>query len=247
MKTVQLQAVGWAFAGAVLILLALVLPVQLQTDAPPTPGCLAALAYLVVSNGLVLRGLQRRGSERFGAGQHRHGVAVDARRRDHGAGRRVVQRPHPGAPAGRPRRSGPRARRDRRLGGPPHGNGERTGRAVRHGGGCVPAARARPVRRREHGPLGARDRSAALPVRGHRMGCALVPPPPPVPVLAQGGDRRRPASRWRSPHPGCWPGWMRCSSRRRSCCSSNPSAATSCGWCADATRGTRGPAHSEAK
>jgi len=65
-KTVQLQAVGWAFAGAVLILLALVLPVQLQTDAPPTPGCLAALAYLVVSNGLVLRGLQRRGSARFG-------------------------------------------------------------------------------------------------------------------------------------------------------------------------------------
>ena len=66
MKTVQLEAIGWAFAGAVLVLLALVLPAQLQTDAPPAPGCLAALAYLVVSNALVLRGLQRRGSARFG-------------------------------------------------------------------------------------------------------------------------------------------------------------------------------------
>ena len=66
MKTVQLQAIGWAFAGAALVLLALVLPAQLQPDPQPTPACLAALAYLVISNALVLRGLQRRGSARFG-------------------------------------------------------------------------------------------------------------------------------------------------------------------------------------
>lgn len=66
MKTVQLQATGWALAGAVLILLLLVVPVLSQTDELPTGGCVAALGYVAVSNGLLLRGLELRGSVRFG-------------------------------------------------------------------------------------------------------------------------------------------------------------------------------------
>jgi phosphatidylglycerophosphate synthase len=65
-KRVQLEAVGWAFAGAVLALLLGVLTVQWQVALLPAPGWQAALAYLVVSNALLVRGLKRRRSTRFG-------------------------------------------------------------------------------------------------------------------------------------------------------------------------------------
>ncbi|WP_431279238.1 CDP-alcohol phosphatidyltransferase family protein [Leifsonia poae] len=66
MKRVQLVAVGWAFAGLALVLLIGVLAIQWRLALLPLSGWLAVLAYLLVSNALVIRGLQRRRSELFG-------------------------------------------------------------------------------------------------------------------------------------------------------------------------------------
>ncbi|WP_348789994.1 CDP-alcohol phosphatidyltransferase family protein [Leifsonia sp. NPDC080035] len=69
MKRVQLEAVGWAGAGAAfgaLVLLAGALALQWQTDRLSPLGALAALGYLLVSNALLVEGLRRHRSERFG-------------------------------------------------------------------------------------------------------------------------------------------------------------------------------------
>ena len=69
MKRVQLEAVGWAGGGAALVGLVLLvagLAAQWQAEQLPATGWLAALGYLVVSNALVVGGLRRRRSERFG-------------------------------------------------------------------------------------------------------------------------------------------------------------------------------------
>ncbi len=56
MKRVQLEAIGWVAAGAALAAF---------VSLPPLGGA-AALAYLVTSNVLLLRGMRRRGVDRFG-------------------------------------------------------------------------------------------------------------------------------------------------------------------------------------
>jgi len=65
-KRVQLAAVGWAGAGVALVLLIGLLDVEWSTTPLPATGWVAAAAYLVVSNALLVRGLQRRRSDRFG-------------------------------------------------------------------------------------------------------------------------------------------------------------------------------------
>ena len=66
MKRVQLAAVGWAGAGLALVLLIGLLSVEWWMTPLPASGWAAAVAYLLVSNTLLIRGLQRRRSERFG-------------------------------------------------------------------------------------------------------------------------------------------------------------------------------------
>lgn len=66
MKRVQLAAIGWATAGALVVLLACELELRWWMMPLPASGWLAAVAYLAISNALVIRGLQRRRSERFG-------------------------------------------------------------------------------------------------------------------------------------------------------------------------------------
>ncbi|CAM5473797.1 CDP-alcohol phosphatidyltransferase family protein [Leifsonia shinshuensis] len=66
MKRVQLAAVGWAGAGLALVLLLGLLDVEWWMMPLPPVGWAAAAAYLLVSNTLLVRGLQRRRSERFG-------------------------------------------------------------------------------------------------------------------------------------------------------------------------------------
>lgn len=66
MKRVQLAAVGWAGAGVALVLLVVVLALQWGMAALPASGWVVAVAYLAVSNALLVRGLQRRRAERFG-------------------------------------------------------------------------------------------------------------------------------------------------------------------------------------
>jgi phosphatidylglycerophosphate synthase len=66
MKRVHLEAIGWAAAGILLVLLVSVLTLPWRMAALPPAGWTAAVGYLVVSNALVLRGLARRGSARFG-------------------------------------------------------------------------------------------------------------------------------------------------------------------------------------
>ncbi|GAA4156450.1 CDP-alcohol phosphatidyltransferase family protein [Leifsonia shinshuensis] len=66
MKRVQLAAVGWAGAGLALVLLLGLLDVEWWMTPLPPVGWAAAAAYLLVSNTLLVRGLQRRRSERFG-------------------------------------------------------------------------------------------------------------------------------------------------------------------------------------
>jgi phosphatidylglycerophosphate synthase len=65
-KRVQLEAVGWGFAGIAIVALLGVLTVQWQVALLPTPGWQAAVAYLLVSNALLVRGLARRRSLQFG-------------------------------------------------------------------------------------------------------------------------------------------------------------------------------------
>jgi phosphatidylglycerophosphate synthase len=65
-KRVQLAATGWAAAGAMVVLLVCLLGSLWSTMPLPPSGWLAAVAYLAVSDALVVRGLQRRRSERFG-------------------------------------------------------------------------------------------------------------------------------------------------------------------------------------
>ncbi|WP_426626168.1 CDP-alcohol phosphatidyltransferase family protein [Leifsonia sp. McL0607] len=66
MKRVQLAAIGWAGAGAMVVLLACVLELVWWMTPLPASGWLAVMAYLAVSNALLVLGLQRRRSERFG-------------------------------------------------------------------------------------------------------------------------------------------------------------------------------------
>ena len=66
MKRVQLAAVGWAGAGLAVALLIGLLAVEWWTTPLPASGWAAAAAYLLVSNVLLVRGLQRRRTERFG-------------------------------------------------------------------------------------------------------------------------------------------------------------------------------------
>ncbi len=66
MKRVQLAAIGWAGAGAVVVLLTGVLELVWWMMPLPASGWLVVVAYLAVSNALLVRGLQRRRSERFG-------------------------------------------------------------------------------------------------------------------------------------------------------------------------------------
>lgn len=66
MKRVQLAAVGWAGAGVALVLLIGLLTVEWWMTPLPASGWAAAAAYLLVSNVLLVRGLQRRRTERFG-------------------------------------------------------------------------------------------------------------------------------------------------------------------------------------
>lgn len=66
MKRVQLAAVGWAGAGVALVLLIGLLSVEWWMTPLPALGWAAAAAYLLVSNVLLVRGLQRRRTERFG-------------------------------------------------------------------------------------------------------------------------------------------------------------------------------------
>ena len=66
MKRVHLHAIGWAAAGATLLLVAGALPPHWRMSALPATGWLAALAYLLVSNALLIGGLRRRGLARFG-------------------------------------------------------------------------------------------------------------------------------------------------------------------------------------
>lgn len=66
MKRVQLAAIGWAGAGAMVVLLAGGLALAWWMTPLPVSGWFAVVAYLVVSNALLVRGLQRRRSERFG-------------------------------------------------------------------------------------------------------------------------------------------------------------------------------------
>ena len=66
MKRVQLAAIGWAGAGAMVVLLAGGLELVWWMTPLPASGWFAVVAYLAVSNALLVRGLQRRRSERFG-------------------------------------------------------------------------------------------------------------------------------------------------------------------------------------
>ncbi|HWU47181.1 MAG TPA: CDP-alcohol phosphatidyltransferase family protein [Humibacter sp.] len=66
MKRVQLAAVGWAFTSAAVVLLVGVASLQWRMDLLPPSAWLATLAYLLISNALLVRGLQRRRSTRFG-------------------------------------------------------------------------------------------------------------------------------------------------------------------------------------
>jgi phosphatidylglycerophosphate synthase len=65
-KRVQLAAIGWAAAGAVLVALTGTIGLQWWTMPLPATGWSAMIAYLIVSNALLVRGLRRRRSERFG-------------------------------------------------------------------------------------------------------------------------------------------------------------------------------------
>jgi phosphatidylglycerophosphate synthase len=65
-KRVQLEAVGWGFAGIALVVLLSVVTAHWQVVVLPTPGWQAALAYLLISNTLLVRGLARRRSAQFG-------------------------------------------------------------------------------------------------------------------------------------------------------------------------------------
>lgn len=66
MKRVQLAAVGWAGAGLALVLLLGLLDLEWWMTPLPPVGWAAAAAYLLASNTLLVRALQRRRSERFG-------------------------------------------------------------------------------------------------------------------------------------------------------------------------------------
>lgn len=66
MKRVQLAAIGWAGAGAIVVLLAGGLELVWWMTPLPASGWFAVVAYLAVSNALLVRGLQRRRAERFG-------------------------------------------------------------------------------------------------------------------------------------------------------------------------------------
>lgn len=66
MKRVQLAAIGWAGAGAMVVLLACVLELTWWMTPLPLSGWFAVVTYWAVSNALLVRGLQRRRSERFG-------------------------------------------------------------------------------------------------------------------------------------------------------------------------------------
>lgn len=66
MKRVQLEAVGWALAGAVFLTLAGTLAVRERMAPLPSSGWLVASAYILISNVLLVRGLQRRRYTRFG-------------------------------------------------------------------------------------------------------------------------------------------------------------------------------------
>lgn len=66
MKRVQLVAVGWVGAGIALVLLVVLLEVQWSLVPLPVSGWAAAVAYLMVSNALLVRGLERHRTTRFG-------------------------------------------------------------------------------------------------------------------------------------------------------------------------------------
>lgn len=66
MKRVQLAAIGWAGSGALVVLLVGVLAPAWWGIPLPAWGWIAVVAYLAVSNALLVRGLRRRGTERFG-------------------------------------------------------------------------------------------------------------------------------------------------------------------------------------
>jgi phosphatidylglycerophosphate synthase len=65
-KRVQLAAIGWAGAGAMVVLLAEGLALAWWMTPLPASGWFAIVVYLVASNALLVRGLERRRSERFG-------------------------------------------------------------------------------------------------------------------------------------------------------------------------------------
>ena len=67
MKRVQLAPIGSAATGVAAVAGLWELPVGWGMPPLPITGWLAAIAYLLVSNGLLLRGLQRRHATRFGA------------------------------------------------------------------------------------------------------------------------------------------------------------------------------------
>jgi phosphatidylglycerophosphate synthase len=64
MGRVQLEAAGWAFAGSAFAVI--VLAVHGQTVPPLSAGWVATLAYLLISNVLLVRGLRHRRSVRLG-------------------------------------------------------------------------------------------------------------------------------------------------------------------------------------
>lgn len=66
MQKVQLQAAGWALALAPPVLLLVAPALGSHEPGPSIWGWIAALAYLAVSNGLLIRGLRRSGSKWFG-------------------------------------------------------------------------------------------------------------------------------------------------------------------------------------
>lgn len=67
MKRVQLAPIGSAAAGVAVVAVLWALPMQWGMPALATTGWLAAIAYLLISNALLLRGLEIRHATRFGA------------------------------------------------------------------------------------------------------------------------------------------------------------------------------------
>lgn len=64
MRRVQLEATGWAFAGSAFAVI--VLAAHWRMVPPLSAGWLATLAYLLISNVLLVRGLRHRRSARLG-------------------------------------------------------------------------------------------------------------------------------------------------------------------------------------